>query len=540
MNVEGGLQLGDLWGTVRRRGKVAAFTALGIFLASYWLAMALPNVYTSYATVLVEPQSVDEELVRAGVAASDLNERLHLMTAQILSRPRLSRIIDELELYSDESEYMLREEVIDLMRSRVRVAPVVSEMQTGGSRRVEQDINEFQIFFDDYDATVARDVAQRLANDFIQTHIEDRVKVSQKSLEFIESELQRLADRIRTVEADIAKVKNENPGKLPEDMTTNQRRLERLQGELASVQRTLSDAQSDEAFYRSQLATFSHYNAPNDDASPARRLELLKLQLAEYKSKGYTEKHPDIVKTRAEIAEVEAGIRSSEGDPESQSTSLVAQQIGAEVRRAELRRAAAEQEVERITKLAAGIQALLAETPAVAEQLDVLRREYEHLFESFQDFSNRRLEATVQAQLERRQLGEQFRVLESAFIAPEPSAPNRLLIVVLGAIFGVAVGIGTALLLEATDTSSHDARQLQTRIALPVLAAIPEILLESDRVRMRRKRVRMAMATTGLVGFVLLGGAANYLWVNGAPRFLEGPMGEEKPAADVARPQAEG
>ena len=50
--------------------------------------------------------------------------------------------------------------------------------------------------------------------------------------------------------------------------------------------------------------------------------------------------------------------------------------------------------------------------------------EYEHLFESFQDFSNRHQEAQVQAQLERRQLGEQFRVLESAFIAPEPSKPN--------------------------------------------------------------------------------------------------------------------
>jgi uncharacterized protein involved in exopolysaccharide biosynthesis len=409
-------------------------------------------------------------------------------------------------------------------------------MQTGGSRRVEKDINEFQIFFDDYKATVARDVAQRLANDFIQTHIEDRVKVSQKSLEFIESELQRLADRIRTVESDVAKVKNENPGKLPEDMTTNQRRLERLQSELANVQRSLANAQSDEAFYRSQLAAFSTYSAPNDDASPVRRLELLKLVLAEYKSKGYTEKHPDIVKTRAEIAEVEKSIRQSETDPDSPATSLVS----SEIRRAELRREAGQNEIKRITELAAGIQRLLAGTPAVAEQLDVLNREYEHLFGSFQDFSNRRLEAMVQAQLERRQLGEQFRVLEAAFKAPEPSAPNRLLIVVLGAIFGLAAGIGTALLLEATDTSSHDARQLQTRIALPVLAAIPEILLESDRVRMRRQRVRTAMAATGLVGFVLLGGAANYLWVNGTPRFLEGAFDEGEAGEGAGPAPAEG
>jgi hypothetical protein len=78
------------------------------------------------------------------------------------------------------------------------------------------------------------------------------------------------------------------------------------------------------------------------------------------------------------------------------------------------------------------------------------------------------------------------------------------------------VGGGVGLLLEATDTSPHDARQLQTRSQLPVLASIPEIWLESDRVLQRRTRVRAALATVGVVAFALVGGAANYLWVNGA------------------------
>ena len=122
----------------------------------------------------------------------------------------------------------------------------------------------------------------------------------------------------------------------------------------------------------------------------------------------------------------------------------------------------------------------------------------------------------MQAQLERRQLGEQFRVLESAFKAPEPSAPNRALILILGAVFAVMVGVGVGILLEALDTSPHDARQLQTRLALPVLATIPAIWLESDRLHQRRARTRTALATAAVVMFALVGGAANYLWVNGA------------------------
>jgi hypothetical protein len=161
MNIDGGLQITDLGGILRRRAKVAAATALGVMLVVYWVAMALPNVYTSSATVLVEPQAVAEDLVKAGVAQSDINQRLHLMTAQILARPRLSKIIDDFKLYEDESTYLLREEVIDLMRSDVRVEPVVPELEQRTSRSRDLVINEFRILYDNYDAAVARDVANR-------------------------------------------------------------------------------------------------------------------------------------------------------------------------------------------------------------------------------------------------------------------------------------------------------------------------------------------------------------------------------------------
>jgi polysaccharide chain length determinant protein (PEP-CTERM system associated) len=535
MQVEGGIRLSDLGEMMRRRAKVAVFSALGVFLVGYWIAMALPNVYTSYATVLVEPQSVDEELVRAGVQSSDLNDRLHLMTAQILSRPRLSTIIDQYQLYQEESEYLLRENVIDLMRERISVQPVISDLQSGNARLGTAEINEFRIMFTDYDSKVARDVAQQLANDFITHHIDARVKVSQKSLEFIQSELERLAERIREVEAQIAGVKNENPGKLPEDFEANQRRMERILGDLAMARRTHSEASSDQGFYQSQVAT-AQVIGGGDDASPTRKLELLKLQLAEFKSRGFTDKHPDVISTRAEIAEVETALDETLArgeDPDRPN--LLQQQAQAQVNRAALRRDAAQAEIDRLQTMADEIQAQLASTPAVAEQLDALNREYEHLFASFQDFSRRHQEATVQAQLERRQLGEQFRVLEAAFEAPDPAKPNRLFIMIMAILLGLGVGGAGALLLEALDSTAHDPRRLQMRFQIPVLASIPQIWLEADRMLQRRRRLRTAAATAAVVLFALAGGAANYLWVNGAPRFLESMVsGEEEPPVAAA------
>ena len=128
MNVESGFQIADLRGVVRRRVKVVLASWLVVSLAAYWLAMALPNEYESFATVLVEPQAVDEGLIKAGVATSDLNRRLGLMAAKIMSRHRLSRIIDDLELYEDESNYLERQEIINLMRDQVKVEPVIPEI----------------------------------------------------------------------------------------------------------------------------------------------------------------------------------------------------------------------------------------------------------------------------------------------------------------------------------------------------------------------------------------------------------------------------
>jgi len=104
---------------------------------------------------------------------------------------------------------------------------------------------------------------------------------------------------------------------------------------------------------------------------------------------------------------------------------------------------------------------------------------------------------------------------------------------VLSLVLGIAVAGATGIALEATDSSLHSVRQLQTAIRLPVLASIPQIMLESDRRALRRKRIRTGLATVTMVAFALVGGAASYLWVNGSHRAAEGDSVE---GTEVASP----
>ena len=515
MNLDQGIQGIDLFGLARRRGKLMAIASGAVILVTFWVSMALPNLYISSAMILVEPQSVDETLVDSGVRKSELSDRLGLMTAEILSRARLSKIITEMSLYEDEHDDMQRFEVVDLMRSFVSVEPVLNEMVEKRRNR-DVNFNTFQIVFSHQNPRIAKDVAQRIANDFINANISSRTLITAKSLEFMRDEIESLTGQLTVVERQIADVKAANVGSLPEEMDSNQRMLQFSMGDLRNAQRAFDTAESDAGFWNNQALTAFSMSPPNDQTSPTHRLRILEIERGNLLARGFTEKHPDILRVESEIVIVSDQIANT-GDDDDSPKSFGEQNARAEQGRAELRARAASEDVERLRESISGLEARLAATPAVAEQLDALNRQYEQLYTSYQDFSARLQQAGVQADLERRQLGEKFRILESAEIAPEPSSPNRLLLLSLGTILGLALGAGTGLLAEMADSSLHTTNELQSALGIPVLISVPRIMLESDRVARSQRILRETLAAVGVVVFVLAGGMTTYYFVNGNP-----------------------
>jgi hypothetical protein len=328
-------------------------------------------------------------------------------------------------------------------------------------------------------------------------------------------------------------VKADNAGRLPEDLQSNQRILDRTLTELREGHRVLDTARGDKAFWDSQALSAAAIADPRDDASPVRRLQILELQLAEYRARGFTDRHPDVIKAEQEITEVRVQAEALEDEENEDRTPTVAQQNAeAQRERAALELEMAAKEVERLRAAADLVEQKLADTPKIAEQLGALETRLRQLSDDIKLFSTRQLQAKVQVNVERRQLGEQFRILEAAFPAPTPSSPNRLLIIVMGLIAGLAVGAGLAVLAEATDSSFRQVRDVQSTLAMPVLATIPEIVLESDRAAARRRMFRNAIAASVVVVVCLAGGAGTYVYVNGAPAWLSSLFsGEEEAAA---------
>jgi hypothetical protein len=131
-----------------------------------------------------------------------------------------------------------------------------------------------------------------------------------------------------------------------------------------------------------------------------------------------------------------------------------------------------------------------------------LQAQYQGLLAKSQD-------AKVSANLERRQIGEQFKLIDSARVPQRPSSPDRFRLNIMGALGGLLLGLGLAGLLEYRDTSLRTDDDVLVALALPVLAIVPTMSTEIER--QRKKRQWRWLASSGAAALLL--GTVAAAWI---------------------------
>jgi uncharacterized protein involved in exopolysaccharide biosynthesis len=116
-------------------------------------------------------------------------------------------------------------------------------------------------------------------------------------------------------------------------------------------------------------------------------------------------------------------------------------------------------------------------SPAVEQQYKELTRGYQTALESYNELQKKRDDSAMATNLERKQEGEQFRVLDPANLPEKPDFPNRPLFALGGLFGGLALGLGIAYLLEIKDSSFKTERDVEFALHLPVLAMVPAVEL---------------------------------------------------------------
>jgi uncharacterized protein involved in exopolysaccharide biosynthesis len=212
-----------------------------------------------------------------------------------------------------------------------------------------------------------------------------------------------------------------------------------------------------------------------------KQLAQLQEQLAALRAQ-YTENHPDVRRVKKDVAELEKRIHDSATVQEipaentiveepietAQSKQLKAQlyQINLTIKNKTAEQAKIQQEI-------GNVQAKLKLTPAIGQEYKALTRDYQTAANVYNELLRKQTDSEMASDLEKRQQGEQFRVLDPPSLPQKPTYPNRPVFGVGGFMSGLALGLAIVFVLEAQDTTFRNERDVERVLKLPALAMIP-------------------------------------------------------------------
>jgi polysaccharide chain length determinant protein (PEP-CTERM system associated) len=482
-----------------------------------YLAVTLPKIYEAKTLILVLPQRVPSNYVQS-IVTTDIDSRISSISEQILSRSNLEKIIEKHDLFSDpKNSDMFLEDKVSSLRKRIEV-----EVNRG---RRGSDSDAFSISFRGSHPKTVMEVTNRLAGSFIDENLKMRETQAVGTSDFLAEELITKRKRLEEVEQKLREYRRRYMGELPDQLDANLRILERLQLQLGEREQTLRDEKSRLAAIESQIEDNRQILAESRETDTVSEegdvlsLEMLKAQLNTLKS-NYTDRHPDVIRLKARIADLEAKDKAGtsrlsgesranvSGDPALQLISntlndLARQhiEIKAEIKNigvdiAELNREIREYQ-ERVER-----------TPQREQELMKLRRDYENNQESYNSLLNRKLEAEIAVNMEKKQKGEQFRIVDRAALPGKPVLPDMRKLFMLSVAAGLGFGAGLIFLLDFMNTSLKQPKDYESKLGLAVLATIPKLPSPKDKILGQLNRgltaISLVFAAALTAGFGLM------------------------------------
>lgn len=520
-----GQGLSGLLETIRRRKALALVPFLFVLTATASLAFFLPSLWTARATIMVDRQQIPESFVKSTVT-SDVEGRLLTLSQEILSRTRLYEIAQTYNLYPKLRTTAAPDEVVDKMRKDIKIefAETSPERDRPGARR-DRDPRTvaFAVSYTTANPQVSMQVANTLAGLYIQENVKLREKQAVGTSDFLGSQLAEVRKKLADQEKRVTEYKERHMGELPEQRDANLRTLERLQSQLAGAQETHRRAAERRQQITQALAEIDQGSGPAaattapppPAGSTAARLNLLRQELAALLTK-YSDRYPDVVYTKeqirlieARLAEEQAAMALPKQKDEKRSalrmaptnpyvTSLMSQLDQANV---EVKTGA--EQIAGLQRQIATYEKRIENTPRREHELSLITRDYESTKELFRSLLGKREEAGIAADLEQRQKGENFRIMDPAVVPERPTGPNRVRLLLIGLVLALGASGAAVVLAENVDTSFRRVDEVRSKLPVPILAMIPRITTETDLRRLsRQRRLATAAVAIGLLAVV--------------------------------------
>lgn len=478
---------------VRRKVLIVSCILFGI-AAGLAVYLVQPKVYTSTCLLTYEKQKINPNTMSPDEKGR-ISDVVSTLTQIVISRSSLEKIIKDLGLYKKEREKLPMEDVLAIMRRNISVAP----SREGDTFRVE--------FSGGNPQEVVR-ITNALSALFIEENIKYREERATETSTYTKDELAMVKETLDTKETAMRDYKLKYYNEMADQRDTNTTRLVSLQEQYQERQNSIQDLERTRVLVRDQIALrkqvldstlaaaeqrLSAADRPTPVEPSRARLDRLQAELRMLQGR-YTEQHPLIKSLKKKIAVLEQEVPAAPENgavPETggRRTSEPMDRTVFDLQ-AQLDNIAAS--VEKMNKEKVEIQALIkqheqwiAAAPVREAEWSALTREHGELRRRYDFLVAQNLQAGSALNLERKQKGSQFKVVDAAQIPVKPIKPDFLKIMGIALLLGAGLGGGLALALETINTSFRDPALLEDATGLPIICSVPHIAFPREIARQR-------------------------------------------------------
>lgn len=451
---------------VVRRKELFIAVALLIMTFAIIVSYILPKKYEASSTVFIE-KNVISELVRGITVTPSMEDTIRVLTYAITSRTILTKVADSLDM--------------NISKPAKNVDELIKDLQKKTVVRVK-DNNLFTISYVDSNPRIARDFVNTLVRLYIEENTSSKRGESYDATNFLSGQIDTFRTKLEKAEKELNDYKRDKGGVIAVDEA-------RLFEEINTSQQKLYDLE----LTRRQLEGRRKVTRKSGDplqtklAALNKRLEELRVE--------YNENYPEILKVKTDIETVKEQQKHRGGAEYQSLDPQELERIDSEISAIKASEAS-------LRRYISTNQALLRTLPTAKAELDKLETAKNNQKNIYDQLFARHGQSEVSKQMEVQDKTTTFRIVDPAVLPQKPVSPNRLKIMLMGIVGGIAASFGLLMLLEQMDSSVKDVDFVKG-FGVPVLAVISRIHIQSE-IDQQQRRTKRLFSVAGLYLLLLL------------------------------------